>query len=108
MVFKVPMLRNVTLTAPYFHDDKVPTLPEAVRLMAWMQLDVKLNPEEISEILHFLKTLEGEHPIIVSDTANELLHGEETGTSGRNGRICGGIGNIGHAGTNDWTACFDQ
>ena len=59
--FKVCMLRNVTLTAPYFHDGQVSTLPEAVRLMAWMQLDKVLTPKETDEIVLFLRTLEAEH-----------------------------------------------
>ncbi len=63
LVFKVCMLRNVTLTPPYFHDGRVPTLPEAVRLMARMQLDTVLSPKEIEEIISFLKSLEAEHPI---------------------------------------------
>ncbi len=62
-VFKVCMLRNVTLTAPYFHDGRISTLPEAVRQMAWLQLDTKLAPREIDEIIRFLRTLEGESPI---------------------------------------------
>ena len=62
-VFKVPMLRNVTRTAPYFHDGKMATLPEAIRLMAWMQLDKALGPEEIEEIVRFLSALEAEQPI---------------------------------------------
>lgn len=41
-VFKARMLRNVTLTAPYFHDGQVGTLPEAVRLI-WLQLNRALN-----------------------------------------------------------------
>jgi cytochrome c peroxidase len=65
-VFKVCMLRNVTRTAPYFHDGKVATLPEAVRLMAWMQLDKVLDPREIAEIVDFLHTLEAEQPVNVS------------------------------------------
>jgi cytochrome c peroxidase len=60
-VFKVCMLRNVTLTAPYFHDGQVSTLPEAVRLMAWMQLDKVPRPKEIDDIVLFLRTLEAEH-----------------------------------------------
>jgi cytochrome c peroxidase len=59
-VFKACMLRNVTLTAPYFHDGHVATLGEAVRLMAWMQLDMALSPREIDEIVRFLHTLEAE------------------------------------------------
>jgi len=61
-VFKASSLRNVTLTPPYFHDGRVSTLPEAVRLMAWMQLDTKLNPVEIDEIISFLNTLDAEKP----------------------------------------------
>jgi cytochrome c peroxidase len=62
-VFKVPMLRNVTLTAPYFHDGQVTKLEEAVRLMAWMQLDTVLTPPQIDEIVRFLRSLEAEHPV---------------------------------------------
>ena len=65
-VFKAPMLRNVTLTAPYFHDGSVSELSEAVRLMAWIQLDTELSPSEIDEIICFLYTLESEHPIDIS------------------------------------------
>lgn len=56
-VFKVPSLRNVTLTSPYFHDGQVTTLAEAVDLMAWMQLDRKLSDPEIDLLLRFLTTL---------------------------------------------------
>ena len=59
-VFKVGMLRNVTLTAPYFHDGRVPTLSEAIRLMAWMQLDMEISPAEIDEIICFFRSLEAE------------------------------------------------
>jgi cytochrome c peroxidase len=59
-IFKVPTLRNVTLTLPYFYDGQVSTLPEAVRLMAWMQLDTKLEFSEIDEIICFLNTLDSE------------------------------------------------
>jgi len=56
-VFKVPSLRNVMLTAPYFHDGKVATLAEAVDLMAYMQLGHKLGDDEIRDILQFLAAL---------------------------------------------------
>jgi cytochrome c peroxidase len=62
-VFKVCMLRNVTLTAPYFHDGRISALSEAVRLMAWMQLDIELSPREIDEIIRFLHTIEAEQPL---------------------------------------------
>lgn len=56
-VFKVPMLRNVTLTAPYFHDGEAGNLAEAVDQMGYLQLDKKLKDEEIHNILRFLTTL---------------------------------------------------
>ena len=65
LVFKVPMLRNITLTSPYFHDGRVSALSEAVKLMAWMQLDVELSPGDIDEIVVFLRTLEAERPFII-------------------------------------------
>ncbi len=61
-VFKVPMLRNVELTAPYFHDGSVWTLEEAVAVMAEFQLGMKLNAFEVSNIVAFLKSLTGEQP----------------------------------------------
>ncbi len=62
-VFKVPMLRNVTLTPPYFHDGQVATLPEAIRLMEWLQLNTVASPHEIAELEAFLHSLEAEHPL---------------------------------------------
>jgi cytochrome c peroxidase len=63
MVFKVPTLRNITLTSPYFHDGHESKLPEAVKLMAWMQLDAQLSPADIDEIVLYLHALEAECPI---------------------------------------------
>ena len=57
MVFKVSPLRNVALTAPYFHDGKVATLEEAVRLMARLQLDEKPTQQQVSDMVSFLKAL---------------------------------------------------
>ena len=59
-MFKVPSLRNVQLTAPYFHDGRPATLPEAVRLMAKYQLGRRLTPDEVDLIVDFLNTLTGE------------------------------------------------
>lgn len=56
-VFKVPSLRNVALTAPYFHDGSVQTLEEAVKKMAWLQLNKELSQEEIKSIVSFLNAL---------------------------------------------------
>jgi cytochrome c peroxidase len=55
--FKVPVLRNIALTAPYFHDGGVATLEEAVTQMAWLQLGQKLTEEETKKIVAFLNTL---------------------------------------------------
>ncbi|RME87150.1 MAG: cytochrome-c peroxidase [Planctomycetota bacterium] len=57
--FKVPSLRNVALTAPYFHDGSVKTLEQAVVKMAWLQLGKKLTSQEIKNIVAFLKALTG-------------------------------------------------
>lgn len=59
MVFKVAPLRNVALTAPYFHDGSVATLPEAVRQMAYLQLNKDLTQQQIEDINAFLNSLTG-------------------------------------------------
>lgn len=59
-MFKVPSLRNVALTAPYFHDGNAATLPDAVRLMAKYQLGRRLSETEVHLIVEFLNTLTGE------------------------------------------------
>jgi cytochrome c peroxidase len=61
-VFRVPSLRNVEITAPYFHDGSTPTLEEAVDRMARSQLGRTLTQEEIGLIAGFLRTLTGERP----------------------------------------------
>ena len=61
-VFKVPSLRNVTMTPPYFHDGSVAELGDAVRIMAKLQLGRDLTPAEISDIVVFLGSLTGEVP----------------------------------------------
>lgn len=58
--FKVPSLRNIVKTGPYFHDGSVKTLEEAVRLMGEHQLGRKLSNEQIADIIAFLGTLTGE------------------------------------------------
>ncbi|MBI4665757.1 MAG: cytochrome-c peroxidase [Nitrospinae bacterium] len=64
-VFKVPTLRNVALTYPYFNDGSVWDLKEAVKVMAWTQLGDKLSDEEIGKILSFLNALTGKQPEVV-------------------------------------------
>jgi len=59
-MFKVPSLRNVELTAPYFHDGSAATLADAVRMMAKYQLGRHLTDQEVDLIVEFLKTLTGE------------------------------------------------
>ncbi len=60
--FKVPGLRNVELTPPYFHDGTVGTLPDAVRVMARVQLGKKLSDDDTAAIVTFLKSLTGRLP----------------------------------------------
>lgn len=60
--FKVPTLRNVELTYPYFHDGQAQTLEQAVDVMGRLQLGRKYSQEEIGDIVAFLKTLTGDQP----------------------------------------------
>jgi cytochrome c peroxidase len=62
MVFKVPSLRNVARTAPYFHDGSVQSLDTAVRMMAHHQLGVDLTEEEARSIATWLGSLTGDLP----------------------------------------------
>lgn len=61
-VFKVPSLRNVAMTPPYFHDGSVGALSDAVRIMGKLQLDRTLGAEEIDAIVAFLGSLTGKLP----------------------------------------------
>ncbi|TET88104.1 MAG: c-type cytochrome [Sulfurovum sp.] len=58
--FRVPVLRNVTKTAPYFHNGSVEKLEEAVRIMSKYQIGNEFTPKQIDDVVAFLKTLEGE------------------------------------------------
>ncbi len=58
-LFKVPSLRNVAETGPYFHDGKVSPLSEAVRLMAYHQLGRELSPTHTQSIVVFMRSLTG-------------------------------------------------
>ena len=62
MVFKVPTMRNIEKTAPYYHDGSITALDEAVRQMADHQLARTLSKEETDSIVAFLKALTGELP----------------------------------------------
>ncbi|WP_414718365.1 cytochrome-c peroxidase [Thaumasiovibrio subtropicus] len=59
--FKTPTLRNVALTAPYFHDAYAQTLEEAVDMMAFYQVGVQLSRDEVEKITAYLHTLTGEY-----------------------------------------------
>jgi cytochrome c peroxidase len=60
--FKVPTLRNVEMTYPYFHDGAANTLKEAVDIMGRLQLGKKFTDDENAKIVAFLKTLTGDQP----------------------------------------------
>lgn len=61
-MWRVPTLRNITLTAPYFHNGSVLTLDEAVRVMGRVQLNKDLSDEQVEDIVAFLNALTGEFP----------------------------------------------
>lgn len=61
-VFKVPSLRLVAHTAPYFHDGSVETLSEAIDIMARYQLGYTIPEQDKQDIIAFLKSLSGDHP----------------------------------------------
>jgi cytochrome c peroxidase len=62
MVFKVPSLRNIDRTAPYFHDGSVAKLPQAIAMMAQYQTGRTLKPAEVESIAAWLRSLTGEIP----------------------------------------------
>jgi cytochrome c peroxidase len=61
-MWRVPTWRNVALTAPYFHNGKVETLDEAVRVMAKVQLGKDLSDAQVADIVAFLGSLTGKFP----------------------------------------------
>jgi cytochrome c peroxidase len=67
-VFKVPLLRNIELTAPYFHDASTWDLNKAVKIMAEYQLGLTLTENDTFKIVAFLRTLTGEQPSITFPT----------------------------------------
>jgi cytochrome c peroxidase len=62
---KVPTLRNITQTAPYFHNGTVWNLSEAIQIMSETQLGSKLSKNDIKSIATFLKALEGKKPEVI-------------------------------------------
>ena len=71
LFFKVPSLRNIAKTAPYFHDGSVATLEEAITMMADHQLGKTLTAAQVSSIATFLNALTGELPVALQ-TAPKL------------------------------------
>jgi len=66
-MYKVPSLRNIELTAPYFHDGGAKTLKDAITYMQELQLGIEPNDNYINDIEAFLKTLTGDNPRILDD-----------------------------------------
>ena len=64
MTFKVPTLRNVELTYPYFHDGAAHTMEDAVMVMGRLQVGREFTPLEVAQIVAFLRTLTGKQPAI--------------------------------------------
>lgn len=77
--FKVPGLRNVEHTWPYYHDGTRETLEDAVRDMGLYQSGVELSESEVNDITSFLKTLTGEYngQLIVNPNPREMIHGHD-------------------------------
>lgn len=73
-VFRAAPLRNVAVTAPYFHSGKVWDLKQAVAVMSSSQLGTELKPDEVDAITAFLQSLTGdvpriEYPVLPAETA---------------------------------------
>jgi len=68
-VFKVPTLRNITKTSPYFHDGSVKELKESLNVMAKYNLGIEFTKKELADLEEFLKTLDGELPQILDYNA---------------------------------------
>ncbi|MCQ2182895.1 MAG: heme-binding domain-containing protein [Bacteroidales bacterium] len=65
--FKTPGLRNVSITAPYFHDGTMATMEDAVKAMAKYELGKDLKDEDVNYIVAFMRTLTGRHPYLTAD-----------------------------------------
>ncbi|USD66169.1 cytochrome c peroxidase [Vibrio sp. SCSIO 43136] len=71
LVFRVPSLRNVALTAPYFHDGGVATLDEAITIMAQLQLGIEIQPEMRKDLIAFLDSLTAPPPPVLEAITND-------------------------------------
>lgn len=63
-VFRIAPLRNIALTAPYFHDGSAATLHDAVSIMGWAQLRRRFSAEEVDAVVAYLESLTGEFPMV--------------------------------------------
>ena len=63
-MWRVPVLRNIAVTEPYFHNGSVSTLEEAIRVMARTQLGKTFSEKQVSDVSDFLRTLTGEFPTL--------------------------------------------
>ena len=87
MYFKVPTLRNVTETGPYFHDGQVKTIEEAVRLMAMHQSGETLSDADVNSIVSFLGALKGDIPVqFVQPPADDAPAGKVAANGGGKSR----------------------
>jgi cytochrome c peroxidase len=66
-IFKVPTLRNIEYTAPYFHNASSKTLYDAIKKMGFLNLGITLEEHEIQQLLAFLKSLSGEQAAILRE-----------------------------------------
>ena len=82
-VYRVPMLRNVARTAPYFHDGSVETLPQAVRVMAEVQLGRTLPAQDVDDIVAFLESLTGAIPAHYAPPPGAMVAGTGNTTTPR-------------------------
>ncbi len=78
-MWRVQSLRNVALTAPYFHNGSVNDLAEAVRLMSRVQFGIELSTAEVEAIVAFLETLTGKRPALIEDNRTPEAIGEGGG-----------------------------
>jgi cytochrome c peroxidase len=76
-MWRVPSLRNVAITAPYFHTGSVPTLEEAVRVMAKTQLGRDLSAEDTADLVEFLGSLTGVAPKQTAPTLPPGVNGSQ-------------------------------
>ncbi|ABA57764.1 Cytochrome c peroxidase [Nitrosococcus oceani ATCC 19707] len=88
-VFKVPSLRNIELTPPYFHSGQVWDLEQAVAIMGSSQLGIKLSRNETAAIVTFLKTLTGEQPRVEYPILPPHTKGTPLPVTGVSGNVAG-------------------